>query len=128
MLWSKTKKLKFFGSFCSFSQERGKKEQIQNFYWLIINSLNAASCWQRHWGCSGVEPTPVYPRRQKVQKTSLFQRKLNELSEKVSFDFEFALALEIQPFKVEVAFSVFLKYQFFKVFPGWIGSVKAQIF
>ena len=53
-----------------------------------------------------------------MQKTSLFQRKLNELSEKVSFDFEFALALEIQPFKVEVPLPVFLKYQFFKVFPG----------
>ena len=61
-----------------------------------------------------------------MQKTSLFQRKLNELSEKVSFDFEFALALEIQPFKVEVAFSVFLKYQFFKVFPGSSLTLSAK--
>ena len=29
-----------------------KKEQIQDFSWLIINTLSAASAspWQRHWG------------------------------------------------------------------------------
>ena len=48
--------------------------------------------------------------------TTLFERKLNELSENVSFDSEFILAFEIQPFKV--SFFVFLKCQFFKVFPG----------
>ena len=49
-----------------------------------------------------------------MQKTSLFQRKLNELSEKVSFDFEFALALEIQPLKLKLPFLFFLNTNFSK--------------
>ena len=41
----------------------------------------------------------MYPPGQSGQKTLLW-RKLNELTENVSFDSEFALAFEIQPFKV----------------------------
>ena len=35
-----------------------------------------------------------------VLKTTSFSKKLNEFSENVSFDSEFAPAFEIQPFKV----------------------------
>ena len=37
-----------------------------------------------------------------MQKTTLFCRKLNELSENASFDSELAGAFEIQPFKVAI--------------------------
>ena len=47
------------------------------------------------------------------KKTTLYWRKLNELSENVSFYSEFALAFEIQPFKV-VLFVVFLNANFSK--------------
>ena len=46
---------------------------------------------------------------------------MNELSENVSFDSEFALAFEIQPFKIP--FFVFFKWQFFKVLSGGMGYV-----
>ena len=58
----------------------------------------------------------MYPHRYSVPKTTLFERKLNELSENVNFDSEFVVAFEIQPFKV--TFFVSLKCQFFKVLPG----------
>ena len=47
-----------------------------------------------------------------MQKTVLFSRKLNELSENVSFDSEFALAFEIQSFKAAFFFlnAKFSKY------------------
>ena len=32
-------------SFSSCPDEIDKNEQIQNFYWLVINSLSPASCW-----------------------------------------------------------------------------------
>ena len=35
--------MQFFESFSSFLNEIDKKEQIQNIYWLIINSLSPAS-------------------------------------------------------------------------------------
>ena len=54
----------------------------------------------------------MYPPGQSSQKT-LFWRKLNELSENVSFDSEFALAFEIQPFKGSF-FRVFLNDNFSK--------------
>ena len=38
----------FLESFSSFRNEIDKKEQIEIFYWLIINSLLRASCWQQH--------------------------------------------------------------------------------
>ena len=43
-------------------------------------------------GGGGAEPPAMYPRGYSVQKTTLLSRKLNELSESVSFDSEFALA------------------------------------
>ena len=42
----------------------------------------------------------MYPRAKSVKKTTLFSRKLNELSENVGFDSEFTLTFEIQPFRV----------------------------
>ena len=47
-----------------------------------------------------------------MQKANLFLRKLNELSENVSFDFEFTLAFEIKLFKA--AFFFFLNAKFSK--------------
>ena len=35
---TKSEKMQFFESFFSFPYEIGKKEQIQNSYWLINNS------------------------------------------------------------------------------------------
>ena len=49
----------------------------------------------------------MYPHGLNVQKTTLFERKLNEVFKYVSFDSEFVLAFEIQKFKV--VFFVFLK-------------------
>ena len=49
----------------------------------------------------------------KKKTTTLYWRKLNKLSENVSFYSEFALAFEIQPFKV-VFFVVFLNANFSK--------------
>ena len=62
LLRTKRNKSKFFESFCSFAKEIDKKEQIQNFYWLIINSFNAASRWQWHQGVQGLDPPAVYRR------------------------------------------------------------------
>ena len=42
-----------------------------------------------------------------MQKAIIFLRKLNELSENVSFDSEFALAFEIKLFKVAFFFFFF---------------------
>ena len=39
-----------------------------------------------------------------MQKTSLFSKKLSEISENVSFNSEFGLGLDIQPFKVIIFF------------------------
>ena len=50
LLSSKSVKMHFLESFCSFSNETDKKEQIQIFYRLIINSLTQASRWQQQWG------------------------------------------------------------------------------
>ena len=83
---------------------------------IIFNSLSPASRWQRHRGMQGVQPPTVYPRGQSVQKNTMFQRKMNELCENASFDSEFALAFEIQQFKV--AFFVFFKCQFFQGIRG----------
>ena len=47
-----------------------------------------------------------------MQKAILFLRKLNELSENVSFDFEFTLAFEIKLFKA--AFFFFFNVKFSK--------------
>ena len=101
LLWSKSEKLQFFKSFYSFPKEIDKKEQIQNFYWLTINSLSPAG-------------------------HCLFWTKLNELSENVSFDSEFALAFEIQPFKV--AFFVFFLNTNFSKYSGaeWVIKLKAS--
>ena len=92
--------MQFFESFCSFPSEIDKKQQIQIFYCLIINSLSPVSHWKQHQRLQGAERPAVYPRAQSVQKTTLFLRKLNELSEKVSFDSDFDLVFEMQPFKV----------------------------
>ena len=54
-----------------------------------------------------------------MQKMTLLERRLNEVSENVSFDSEFALAFEVQPFKV-VLF-VFFKCQSFKLFSDGMG-------
>ena len=56
----KVKKMQFFEIFSSFPNEIDKKEQIQNFYWLIINSLSPASGWQRHRRLKGAEPSLLY--------------------------------------------------------------------
>ena len=58
-------------------------------------------------------------REYNVQKTTLFCGKLNELSENASFDSEFAVAFEIQPFKV-ATFVVFLM-PIFQSIPGLNG-------
>ena len=59
-----------------------------------------------------------------MQKTSLFRRKLNELSGKVSFDSEFALAFEIQPLKLR--FLVFLNADFSKYAQAeWVKNESA---
>ena len=55
----------------------------------------------------------MYPRAKSVKKTTLFSRKLNELSENVGFDSEFTLTFEIQPFRVAF-FCLFLKVNFSK--------------
>ena len=47
-----------------------------------------------------------------MQKTTLFLRKFNEISQNVSFDSEFALAFEMQLFKA--AFFVFFLMQIFQ--------------
>ena len=52
----------------------------------------------------GAEPPAEYPRGYSVQKTTPLSRKLNELSESVSFDSEFTLAFEIQPLKIDFFF------------------------
>ena len=50
-LVQKSKKKKFFESLSSFPNEIDKTDQIQIFYWLIINSLSSATSWQqRHRG------------------------------------------------------------------------------
>ena len=105
MLWSKSEKIKFFENFSSFPNEIDKKEQIQIFYFLIINFLIPASRSQQHWRMEGAEPPAEYPRGYSVQKTTLLSRKLNELSESVSFDSEFTLAFEIQPLKIDFFFN-----------------------
>ena len=46
-----------------------------------------------------------------MQKTSLFSKKLSEISENVSFNSEFGLGLDIQPFKVII---IFFKVKFLK--------------
>ena len=53
------------------------------------------------------------------KKQPFFEKKLNELSENVSFDSEFALAFEIQPLK-DAPF-VFFKCEIFKVLSGGMG-------
>ena len=58
-------------------------------------------------------------REYNVQKTTLFCGKLNELSENASFDSEFAVDFEIQPFKV-ATFVVFLM-PIFQSIPGLNG-------
>ena len=58
-------------------------------------------------------------REYSVQKTTLFCGKLNELSENASFDSEFAVAFEIQLFKV-ATFVVFLM-PIFQSIPGLNG-------
>ena len=55
------------------------------------------------------------------KKTTLFQRKLNELPGNVSFDSEFVLAFEIQPFRI--AFLVFLLI--FQSIPAMNGLSKS---
>ena len=45
-LFPKGKMLKFDESLNSFPQEIDKKEQIQNFSWLIIKTLSPQSHWQ----------------------------------------------------------------------------------
>ena len=40
--------MQVFESFSLFPNEIDKKEQIQIFYCLIINSLSPASRWQQH--------------------------------------------------------------------------------
>ena len=40
--------MQFFENFSSFPNEIDKKEQIQIFYCLIINSLSSAGRWQQH--------------------------------------------------------------------------------
>ena len=119
MLWSKSENLQFFETFYSFLKKIDKKEQIQNFYWLIINSLSPMRCWQQHLVLNGAEPPAVYPHGQSVQKTTLFWRKLNELSRNVSFDSEFTLAFEIKPFKI--AFFLFFLTSIFQSIPGLNG-------
>ena len=57
------------------------------------------------------------------RKTTLFWGKLNELSENISFDSEFVLAFEIQPFKV--AFFVFFLMLVFQSIPGLNGLNKS---
>ena len=49
-------------SFSSFPNEIDKNEQIQIFYWLIINSVYRASHWQQHQVLWRVEAPLVYPR------------------------------------------------------------------
>ena len=48
MLRSKSEKMQCLESFLSFPNEVDKKEQVEIFYWLIINSLIQASCWLQH--------------------------------------------------------------------------------
>ena len=124
MLWSKSENLQFFETFYSFLKKIDKKEQIQNFYWLIINSLSPMRCWQQHLVLNGAEPPAVYPHGQSVQKTTLFWRKLNELSRNVSFDSEFTLAFEIKPFKI--AFFLFFFNVNFSKYSGaeWVKTNK----
>ena len=43
-------KIAIFESCCSFPKEIDKNKQIQNLFWLIINSLSKASRWPRQRG------------------------------------------------------------------------------
>ena len=61
-LVQKLKKMQFFESFLSFPNEKDKKENIQIFNWLIINSLRLASRWQQHRWLYVMEPTALQPR------------------------------------------------------------------
>ena len=72
---------------------------------LTLSARRAAGSSTR--GCRERSPPALYPRRQSLQETRLFKRKFNQLSVNVSFDSEFVLVFEIQPFKV--AFFAFLK-------------------
>ena len=119
MFWSKSENLQFFETFCSFLKKIDKKEQIQNFYWLIVNSLSPSRCWQQHLVLKGAEPPAVYPHGQSVQKNTLFWRKSNELSRNISFDSEFTLAFEIQSFKI--VFFVFFLMSIFQSIRGLKG-------
>ena len=83
---------------------------------LFLTNLNLTLCAQWAAGSStrvvwGRAPCHV-PKWGEHAKNNPFLKKLNELSENVSFDSEFALAFEIQPFKV--AFFVFLNANFSK--------------
>ena len=60
-----------------------------------INSSHTVSRWQGHGELYGAESPAAYPRGKSVQKTRLFWRNLNELSDKFSFDSESALVFEI---------------------------------
>ena len=42
--------MQFLESFSSFLTEMDKKEQIQIFYWFIVNSLSPAETWQQRRG------------------------------------------------------------------------------
>lgn len=44
-------KMHFVGSFSSFPEEIDNKEQLQIFFWLIVNSLSPAIHWQRCQDC-----------------------------------------------------------------------------
>ena len=83
---------------------------------LTLWALRAAGSGTGVVGCGDPCRVRTWVER---EKNNPFWRKLNELSENVSFDSEFALAFEIQPFKFP--FFVFFKWQFFKVFSGGMG-------
>ena len=84
------------------------------------NSLSRRAACSDTGGCRGRNPLPCTHMGRACKKTTLFWRKLNALSENVSFDSELTLAFEIQPFK-DALFVFFLYANCVKVFPGWMG-------
>ena len=106
--------MQFFECFSSFAKEIDKKQQIQNFYWLIINSLNSRATGRNTGSWRSGTPCPALTCVESAKNHPVL-KKMNELSENVSFDSKFVLAFEIHRLKVS---GFFLKCQFFKVFPG----------
>ena len=101
MLWSKNEKMRFFESLSSFPNEIDKKSKSKTFTSSSLTLWARRAASSSNGGFRGRCPLPWSHVGRACKKTTLFWRKLNELSENVSFDSEFALGFEIQSqFKV----------------------------